>query len=158
MKNGKNDSNEVPEGFKLLNDCLDELKLVTRRYSRKQIKWINNRFLGNKDRQVPELYPLDTTDVTKWKENVQDKAESTVISFLEDEDVELEPLAKITRCNEGLDEETSNYCDICERLFVGEYQWQIHIQSNKHKNKIKMKKKKEMRDIFSTVQASNDSS
>lgn len=143
MKNGRLD--KVPEGLKLLDECLDELKLVTRRYSRKQIKWIQNRFLGSKDRQVPELYPLDTSDVTNWKENVQEKAEATVKSFLENQEVDLEPLAKVTKISEGLDEEINNYCEICERVFVGDFQWRIHMQSNKHKNKIKMEKKMEYR-------------
>ena len=68
--------------------------------------------------------------------------------------MDLEPLAKVTKVNEGLDEETNNYCEICERVFVGEYQWQIHIQSNKHKNKIKMKKKIERRAINSLQSSS----
>lgn len=39
-------------GKKLLQLAIDELKLVTRRYARKQIKWTKNRFLSRKDRQV----------------------------------------------------------------------------------------------------------
>ena len=139
MKN----NGEAPEGFKLLNECLNELKLVTRRYSKKQIKWIKNRFLGNKDRQVPELYPLDTSDVSKWKENVQEKAELIVLNYLEDDEVNLEPLAKITKLNEGLNEEINNFCEICQRVFVGEFQWQIHLNSNKHKIRVKSNNKKE---------------
>lgn len=41
-----------PEGLPFLQKCLDNLKLVTRRYSKKQIKWINHRFLGNSRREV----------------------------------------------------------------------------------------------------------
>lgn len=44
-----------PEGLPLLQKCLDNLKLVTRRYSKKQIKWINHRFLGNSRREVIKI-------------------------------------------------------------------------------------------------------
>jgi tRNA dimethylallyltransferase len=35
-----------------LEKCLEELKMVTRRYARRQNKWTRNRFLGRRDRQV----------------------------------------------------------------------------------------------------------
>lgn len=37
---------------KVLEQCVEVLKLVTRRYARKQTKWTVNRFLARKDRQV----------------------------------------------------------------------------------------------------------
>lgn len=40
------------EGTALLNKGVEELKMVTRRYARKQKRWITNRFLGQKDRNV----------------------------------------------------------------------------------------------------------
>lgn len=36
----------------LLDEGIEALKVVTRRYARKQIKWIRNRFLKQPDRQV----------------------------------------------------------------------------------------------------------
>lgn len=43
------------KGKKLLGQCVEMLKLVTRRYARKQTKWTVNRFLARKDRQVGVL-------------------------------------------------------------------------------------------------------
>lgn len=40
------------EGQKRLQEGISQLKMVTRRYARKQRKWIVNRFLGRDDRQV----------------------------------------------------------------------------------------------------------
>lgn len=40
------------EGTKFLEQGVNDLKMVTRRYARKQIKWVSNRFLGRPDRQV----------------------------------------------------------------------------------------------------------
>lgn len=144
-KNENDKESSEPEGLKLLNQCLEELKLVTRRYSKRQNKWIKNRFLGNRDRQVPELYSLDTSDVSKWNETVYKPAEQTVNSYINDLPVGLAPLLKITRLGEGLNEETSHFCDICDRVFIGEFQWELHLKSNKHKRtKASLKKLQQM--------------
>ncbi|EAT39000.1 AAEL009164-PA [Aedes aegypti] len=131
-----------PEGLPLLQKCLDNLKLVTQRYSKKQIKWINHRFLGNSRREVPPIYGLDTTDVAKWKENVYTQAEQVVEAILSGETPSKQPLPKMTTAREGLNEETSFFCDTCQRTIVGEYQWQLHLRSNKHKKCVQSKSKK----------------
>ncbi|XP_001358410.3 tRNA dimethylallyltransferase [Drosophila pseudoobscura] len=133
----------LPDGIDLLRTCCDELKLVTRRYSKKQIKWINNRFLGSKDRQVPDLYELDTSDVSAWQERVYQRAESIVDSYRSDQLCEIEPMAKRVHPGADLNEETSNFCATCERHFVGEYQWGLHLKSNKHKRRREAKRRKE---------------
>lgn len=40
------------KGEEELKKAIEQLKMVTRRYARKQNKWIKNRFLGRLDRQV----------------------------------------------------------------------------------------------------------
>ncbi|SPP80327.1 tRNA dimethylallyltransferase [Drosophila guanche] len=133
----------LPVGIDLLRACCDELKLVTRRYSKKQIKWINNRFLGSKDRQVPDLYELDTSDVSAWPAAVYQRAEFIVESYRSGQLCEIEPMAKRVHPGADLNEETSNFCAICERHFVGEYQWGLHLKSNKHKRRREAKRRKE---------------
>ncbi|KAH8375028.1 hypothetical protein KR200_011199 [Drosophila serrata] len=125
----------LPEGLQLLRNCCDELKLVTRRYSKKQLKWINNRFLASRDRQVPDLYELDTSDVSAWSQIVYQRAESIIECYRKGEICEIEPMAKREHPGADLDEETSHFCAICERHFVGEYQWGLHLKSNKHKRR-----------------------
>ncbi|KAH8288298.1 hypothetical protein KR054_000216 [Drosophila jambulina] len=125
----------LPEGLHLLRSCCDELKLVTRRYSKKQLKWINNRFLASRDRQVPDLYELDTSDVSAWSEAVYQRAESIIESYRNGDICKIEPMAKREHPGADLDEETSHFCAICERHFVGEYQWGLHLKSNKHKRR-----------------------
>ncbi|XP_058820922.1 tRNA dimethylallyltransferase [Topomyia yanbarensis] len=122
-----------PEGLELLQKCLDNLKLVTQRYSKRQLKWINHRFLSNLRREVPPIYALDTTDVSRWKETVSVPAQQVIETILAGEKPSLEPLPKLTSPHEGLNEETSFHCAICQRTIVGEYQWQLHQRSNKHK-------------------------
>ncbi|XP_065072872.1 tRNA dimethylallyltransferase isoform X2 [Ochlerotatus camptorhynchus] len=135
------DDGTPPEGLPLLQKCLDNLKLVTRRYSKKQIKWINHRFLGNSRREVPPIYALDTTDVGKWDENVFTPAEQVIEAVLEGKIPTKQPMPRLTTAREGLNEETSFFCDICQRTIVGEYQWQSHLRSNKHKKCVQSKSK-----------------
>lgn len=153
-------SRPVPKGLKVLHSCLDELKLVTKRYSRKQIKWINNRFLGNQTRQVPDLYELDTSDVSQWNAAVLGPAEDVVKCYIDDKVPILKPMAKLQSSRAGLNEEVrlniqslsgtylqfflfqvTKYCEDCERILIGEYQWNIHRQSNKHKKIVARNKK-----------------
>ena len=94
-------------------------------------------------REVPLVYPLNTSDVTRWTEMVSTPAKETVKSFLDGDPIKLQPLEKIKRLADGCDEEKQFFCSICERVFIGEFQWQLHQKSNKHKRTLASKKKKE---------------
>lgn len=133
----------APEGWKSLEACLGELKMVTRRYSKKQLKWIRNRFLGSDFREIPVVYGLDTTDVSHWQDVVSKPAIEVVECYIADQPIKLQPQAKTKRICEGLNEETSHRCSICDRVFIGEFQWQLHMKSNKHKRTMASKKRRE---------------
>lgn len=147
-----------PDGWKSLTICLEDLKAVTRRYSKKQLKWIKNRFLGSEMREVPLVYPLDTTDVSRWTEFVSRPAEDTVEEFITDKPIQLQPLEKLKRLGEGMDEETSHFCETCNRVFIGEYQWQHHIKSNKHRRVHVSKNKQERKRKFEEMSSEKTSS
>ncbi|ALC46786.1 CG31381, partial [Drosophila busckii] len=125
----------LAESLQLLSKCCEQLKLVTRRYSKKQLKWINNRFLASAQRQVPDLYELDTSNVSDWHEAVFKRAECIIDSYRQHQICEIMPMAKRVHPGGELNEETSNFCSICERHFVGEFQWGLHLKSNKHKRR-----------------------
>lgn len=46
------ETKKTEEGREIFEKCIDELKMVTRRYAKKQNKWTTNRFLGRQDREV----------------------------------------------------------------------------------------------------------
>lgn len=140
---GMDGVNDRPQGFDVLMSCLERLKLVTNRYSKKQLKWIKNRFLASVDRQVPDLYKLDTSDVSHWNSEVYMKAVDVIESIQNGVEPKLKPMEKVEHPGKGLNEETTNYCQTCERVFIGEFQWKLHLSSNKHKRKKESLKKKE---------------
>lgn len=118
--------------------------MVTQRYSKKQMKWIRNRLLGSKDRQVPLLYSLNTTNPLQWNEEVYLKAENIIQSYIENKKPDFEPMGKIVNRREGFNEGISKVCDVCDRVFVGEFQWELHMKSNKHKRSLKRKNRNDI--------------
>lgn len=132
---------EMPEGVPLLRTCLEELRLTTKRYSKKQMKWVVNRFLAQTDRQVPDVFGLDSSRPVDWAQDVYAPAESIIQSYIDEAVCNAEPLAKHISARAGLSENVSHICEICNRHFVGEFQWTIHRQSNKHKRAVARRKK-----------------
>uniref|UniRef100_A0A182IZT9 Uncharacterized protein n=1 Tax=Anopheles atroparvus TaxID=41427 RepID=A0A182IZT9_ANOAO len=126
-----------PDGLDLLNGCLDYLKLVTRRYSRRQLQWIKNRFLCDSGREVPAIYALDTSDVGAWSSNVSDRARAIVDAVLAGQEPPYACLPKIASQRDRAHEDKTFHCESCQRVIVGEYQWRIHVRSNKHRKRAK---------------------
>lgn len=143
------DAKQSEAAAQQLQSCLEELKLVTRRYSKKQIKWIKNRLLAPIDRQVPPMYSLDTTEPREWEDRVYKLAEELVEKYMVGNEAEasLKPMEKVVTAKTGLNDEVSMHCESCNRVFVGEYQWNLHLASNKHKKVLAGLKKKTKRDL-----------
>ena len=55
------------EGKAALSAGVKQMKLATRQYSRRQAKWMRNRFLS-KWRATPPVYAVNSTDAGKWVE------------------------------------------------------------------------------------------
>ncbi|XP_052741800.1 tRNA dimethylallyltransferase isoform X2 [Bicyclus anynana] len=130
------------EGKKLLQESIANMKLGTRRYARRQNKMVRGRFLEHPSREVPPIYELDTTDLTKWDEEVKNKAFNIIDSFINASPCQHEPLKQfISDDKRSIDGHSSNYCDVCERLIIGDKEFSIHLNSHKHMRVIKRKKR-----------------
>ncbi|KYN33429.1 tRNA dimethylallyltransferase, mitochondrial [Trachymyrmex septentrionalis] len=131
------------KGKKLLQQGIDDLKLVTRRYAKRQDKWVMNRLIRRSDRQVPPVYSLDCTDVTKWDSRVLEPAAAIISAILHNAKPEQQPLNENFENQKTTDSSTNiyNYCKVCERVFVEEHQWQAHLKGGKHMKALKKKKK-----------------
>ncbi|XP_023215492.1 tRNA dimethylallyltransferase-like isoform X1 [Centruroides sculpturatus] len=128
------DEKETEAGKKLFAEGLFMMKLVTKRYSRKQLKWIRNRFL-KQERNAPPVYGLDATNLSLWKEKVLDPATIVVNALLKEHRPPIEPLPIIqTQANI----KQLFFCDLCQKSVVGTMVWEKHLKSRKH---AKMKKR-----------------
>lgn len=141
QRTADDESLEAPEGVAVLQSCLEELRLTTKRYSKKQMKWVANRFLAQTDRQVPDVFGLDSTRPLDWPQEVFGPAVSVIQAYIDRTECDFKPLTKHASVRAGLNENVSNVCDICNRHFVGEFQWTIHLKSNKHKRAAAKRKK-----------------
>ncbi|EGI58458.1 tRNA isopentenyltransferase, mitochondrial [Acromyrmex echinatior] len=156
------------KGKKLLQQGIDDLKLVTRRYAKRQDKWVMNRLIRRGDRQVPPVYSLDCTDVTKWDSRVLEPAAAIISAIMHDAKPEQQPLNENFENQKTTDSKNSNFSAIstthleqhetgrifirvgklqapeiivCERVVVEEHQWQAHLEGGKHMKALKKKKK-----------------
>ncbi|XP_071837581.1 tRNA dimethylallyltransferase-like isoform X2 [Apostichopus japonicus] len=123
-------------GKRLLLDCIERLKVVTKQYARKQLKWIRNRFLKRPGENVPSVYGLDSTDPTRWDELVYQPAVEILRALMEGEEPSNRPLER-QEADNTLTDKVSHVCKFCDgRIFVGSQQWQGHVTSRRHKKRV----------------------
>ncbi|XP_050303404.1 tRNA dimethylallyltransferase [Anthonomus grandis grandis] len=130
----QDDEKNTEQGKKILNESLKMLKIATKRYARKQTKWTISRFLARKDRQVPPMYGLDTTNVSEWNENVTKPAFHIVDSFISRKKCDIEPIPMredLYSIPNTLEE--TYICEVCKKILVGERQYEVHMKCRKHK-------------------------
>ncbi|CAH0584056.1 unnamed protein product [Chrysodeixis includens] len=136
------------EGKKMLQQSIENMKMGTRRYARRQNKMIRGRFLEHPTREIPPIYELDTTDVSKWDEEVKNKAIHIIESYLTDTQSEFVPLrSNIDQNKKDMDGNSHNYCDVCNRIFIGDNIYAIHLNSFRHKKVLKKKKEGKLKTL-----------
>lgn len=131
--------NRISDALKLLENCLDVLRLHTQQYSKKQIKWIRHRLISNRREIVPDIYELDGTNAeTNWHDDVYVKAERVVQAYIDNVGIDIRPAEKIEHPASDSNMNVTHFCDVCNRRFIGDREFNIHLNSGIHK-KIKQK-------------------
>ncbi|CAH0729515.1 unnamed protein product, partial [Brenthis ino] len=131
------------EGKKLLEESISNMKMGTRRYARRQNKMVKSRFLEHPTREIPPIYELDTTDLTKWDDEVKYKAIHIIESFVNKTQCQYESLkSNVSDEKTNINSHSSNYCSVCERLIIGDKEYLIHMNSHKHKRALKSKQRR----------------
>ena len=119
---------------------VEQLKLITRQYARKQIKWMRQRFLHSK-RSCPPVYKLDSTRYPEyWDTDVLNPAIQIVESLLHGIRPEYSPI----QCNVNYSHEDTRkmfHCGICKLDLKGKIQYEAHIKSKRHRGLVKKLKK-----------------
>lgn len=129
--------NRISDALKLLEECLDELRMATKRYSKRQIKWIRNRIVSNKGRFVPPVYELDSTNAeTNWNEDVYLKAENVVQSYIENVEPMIEPAEREKHPMADVNINVTHFCTVCDRRFIGDHEFNVHMNSQRHRKAV----------------------
>ncbi|XP_028400981.1 tRNA dimethylallyltransferase-like [Dendronephthya gigantea] len=133
-------NSKVEESPELFQSCVEAMKCATRRYARKQVRWVTNRFLGRPSTSSPDVYGLDATDLEKWKSEALEKALDIVKSFKTGQEVAHVPLErKIT----SIEAKHSNHtCTVCNgMIIIGDQNWEAHLRSRSHRRYRKKRQK-----------------
>ncbi|XP_037077801.1 tRNA dimethylallyltransferase-like [Pollicipes pollicipes] len=117
------------EGRRLLAEGVERLKTVTRRYARKQTRWVRRRFLSAAGRQVPPLYRLDATEPAEWAEG---------------REPEQRPEPPLPAADG--DRHTTHYCAVCDVYTSGEKQRDEHLSSRRHSRALQGRRRKQRRE------------
>ncbi|GAB5574915.1 tRNA dimethylallyltransferase isoform X1 [Prionailurus iriomotensis] len=130
---------KVAENSQDYQHGIESLKQVTKRYARKQNRWVKNRFLNRPGPSVPPVYGLEVSDVSKWEESVLEPALEIVQSFIQGH----KPVAAPVKmpCNEMENKRSYHMCDLCDRIIIGDREWAAHIKSKSHLHQLKKRRR-----------------
>ena len=145
---------------RIKRECIYKYGVDTRRYARKQRRWLKNRI--SRPALLLPIYRFDTSDKDKWNENVLSVATQIVCDFLEDKPVNdkvLEHMESVNRLGNLKDMQRSieiksvvewkNYeCDPCEKVLHGELEYNEHMKSKKHQKRLRTMRRKQINNFL----------
>ncbi|KAM9385589.1 tRNA dimethylallyltransferase isoform 2-T3 [Pholidichthys leucotaenia] len=118
---------------------IEALKIATKRYARRQNKWVRNRFLNRPGDNIPAVYGLDVTDVSRWEEMVLNPALQILDSLRKSEEPTVEPI-RVQGAKQG-NKRSRHTCDLCDKVIIGDLEWAAHLKSKKHHYHVKKRRK-----------------
>ena len=118
-----------------LEEGIQKMKTVTRRYSRKQARWIKNRL--ENDNVSPNYYfrRLDSTFPENWDQVISCPVYDAVDKFLSGN------LDKSFSDNFQKPKRIAHQCNICDVTCIGEDSFTVHMKSRKHRRRKAYKNK-----------------
>uniref|UniRef100_A0A3B5BBP9 tRNA dimethylallyltransferase n=1 Tax=Stegastes partitus TaxID=144197 RepID=A0A3B5BBP9_9TELE len=115
------ESSTQQERDTLRDKGIEALKIATRRYARKQNKWVRNRFLKRPGDNVPSVFGLDVTDVSRWEETVLNPALQILDSLSKGEEPAIAPIR--VQAAEQRNKRSHHTCDLCDKVIIGDLEW-----------------------------------
>lgn len=167
----------------ILDSCILQMKQRTRRYARKQVSWIRNKLMNKIHRTVNDeftgplstqndcsshhpssprvvkgsdylqMFVLDVSDISKWRETVLSPATSITEKFIGQQPLpdlaSVHPHATELLKPSSLSSNSGNWqkysCEICNRVLNGEHEMNVHMSSRSHRKMIAKRKKAVLR-------------
>lgn len=135
------------EGVKLFKRSVVMMKQSTRKYARKQLKWIKSRFQQSETRDLPPLYKLPVSH-DDWNAKTQAPAFEIVDHILNNRMLSdnllyyqqdlTAPVAPI--------QAAKFYCEACNKVYIGSRDIDVHLKSKRHQKRVSKVKKRKVDD------------
>ncbi|CAK9290067.1 unnamed protein product [Gordionus sp. m RMFG-2023] len=138
----------------IMQKCIENLKLVTLKYAKRQNKWIKGRFLKRRNViDMPFIYNLDTTKVQNdldWYNAIYEPALKIVKTHLNPCNIDYgnkyiklsgsssSPIDKMSNSEWTQNNVSTTHmyeCQKCQKFIVGDTSWMSHLKSKAHKFK-----------------------
>lgn len=146
--------------------CVEDTKIATRQYARRQKRWIRIRLANSLEEAgvIKRFFVFDSTHLGRWESDVVLPSQLIVESFLKGETLpdppSLSELAEKVLSKLAL-KETSHQtflartCDVCNKTMTTDLAWERHLASRRHSKALYGKSKRERDDA--AVQGSSRS-
>ena len=139
------------EEEKLKQEAIELTKIATRQYAGRQEKWVKYRFMDSMEAagESHRVFPMDSTDVEEWEQEVKDPAESIAAAFLAGATLPdpkkssimagelLTDLARERDINRRKRTREAHHCEICDKILMTRGEWEAHLRSTKHKKTVR---------------------
>ncbi|CCD24906.1 tRNA dimethylallyltransferase NDAI_0E00900 [Naumovozyma dairenensis CBS 421] len=134
-----------------LEECVDKMKIRTRQYAKKQVKWIRKMLIPDIN---GDIYILNASDLDKWQNIVSKRANSIAEEFVNDTTIiEERAPVELSHLLDGIEMSTKvkqNKTEACEQFIceiccdqqgeklraIGTKNWEIHLKSRRHKRNL----------------------
>ena len=134
---------DAREGLK--DEGIERTKIATRQYAKRQVRWIRlrlQRAIATANSSY-RFFVLDTTDLTQWSQDVENKARDITEAFLSGNALpkpeSLSDAAKEVLVITEAEQMAANYCEACDKTLMSKGEWVGHLRSKKHKSAIRPK-------------------
>ncbi|EXJ93134.1 hypothetical protein A1O3_01691 [Capronia epimyces CBS 606.96] len=142
------------ENSRILQAAIGSVKAGTRRYAKRQNRYIRIRLANALARtgKLDKLFLLDCSDLAQWDSAVQTPASKIVGCFLNGEEPP-DPRSLSDLANRMLplpdEHETqpnriARRCEICDKTLMTEAEWNGHLVSRGHKNTVVARRKRDL--------------
>ncbi|BFU19919.1 tRNA dimethylallyltransferase, putative [Entamoeba histolytica HM-1:IMSS-B] len=119
--------------------AIENVKIHTKQYIKKQIRWINNKIIKTKKSSIIHFihHENDILQLDLIFQKINEQLNSNCNSFntmTKEKEIKEEEKTKLIQWKKY-------YCEICGIILNGEKEWNIHLISKRHKYKLKRIKK-----------------
>ena len=130
---------------KLRLECIERIKIATRQYAKRQVRWIRLRLQRavHAANLMDNMLLLDATDSSRWSEAVDGEAQDITAAFISGRalpkpDSLSDAAIRILDSPEG-EAKYARYCEACDKTLMSHSQWVNHLRSKGHRASVRPK-------------------